>query len=444
MKVHRLPKDPGPAAWNDLLPAPAPAEPLDSHITAEWLVIGAGFAGLAAARRLSQNCPGERIIVLDAVRVGEGPAGRNSGFMIDLPHDLSSENYGGEAEKDHQLIRANRAAISFALDTAKDYGLPEEAIVQSGKINAAATEAGMRHNVDFGGHVQALGEPCTFMDAADMQRLTGIDYYLGGLYTPGAAMIQPAMFVRSVADGLRSNRVTIHEQSPVKALEREGGHWRAITPGGSVTAPKVILAVNGHVESFGFFERRLMHTFTYASMTRALTSSEVNVLGGEPVWGLTPSGPMGSTVRRISGVGGDRIIVRNRFTYDPSMEISGARIAAVARDHYKAFAARFPMLKGVEMQYRWGGRLCVSRNDAPAFGEVDEHLYSACCQNGLGTARGTFSGVAVADLACGLETEFSQYQAQQPEPVKLPPQPFAWLGINGYMRWQEMKSGREM
>ncbi len=187
-----------------------------------------------------------------------------------------------------------------------------------------------------------------------------------------------------------------------------------------------------------------MHTFTYASMTRALTSSEVNVLGGEPVWGLTPSGPMGSTVRRISGVGGDRIIVRNRFTYDPSMEISGARIAAVARDHYKAFAARFPMLKGVEMQYRWGGRLCVSRNDAPAFGEVDEHLYSACCQNGLGTARGTFSGVAVADLACGLETEFSQYQAQQPEPVKLPPQPFAWLGINGYMRWQEMKSGREM
>ena len=75
----------------------------------------------------------------------------------------------------------------------------------------------------------------------------------------------------------------------------------------------MILAVNGHAESFGYFERRLMHVFTYASMTRALTVDEVARLGGAPIWGATPADPMGTTVRRISGVGGDRIVIRNRF-----------------------------------------------------------------------------------------------------------------------------------
>ena len=36
------------------------------------------------------------VIMLDAGRVGEGAAGRNSGFMIDLPHDLQSDDYAGD------------------------------------------------------------------------------------------------------------------------------------------------------------------------------------------------------------------------------------------------------------------------------------------------------------------------------------------------------------
>lgn len=444
MKVKRLPKDPGPAAWNALLPAPDAAQPLEGAITADFLVIGAGFAGLAAARRLGQLCPEARIIVLDAVRVGEGPAGRNSGFMIDLPHDLASDNYGGALDKDRAQTAANRMAIDFALEARDEYGLGDEAIVRSGKLNAAATERGMKHNADYAAHLAKLGEDHQLYDAAKMREITGTDYYQGGLFTPRAAMIQPAMFVRGVADKLKSNRVTIHEHSPVTALSRADGVWRADTPKGAVSAPKVILAVNGHAESFGFFERRLMHVFTYASMTRAMTADEVSRLGGAPVWGATPADPMGTTVRRISGTGGDRFVIRNRFTYDPSMEVTDRRITAVARDHDRAFAARFPMLNGVDMQYRWGGRLCLSRNDAPAFGEVDEGLFSACCQNGLGTAKGTLSGMAAAELASGAGGAAADFLSAEASPVKLPPEPLSYIGANAFMRWGEMKAGREL
>lgn len=443
MQVTRLPRDPGPAGWNRLLPSPPPPDPLEADITADWLVIGAGFAGLAAAHRLSQLATGDRIVVLDAVRVGDGPAGRNSGFMIDLPHDLTSDDYSGALDADVAQTEDNRRGIAHAAEMAKAFGLSDEAFTMSGKINCAATAKGMAHNAAFAGHLAAMGEPHELLDATEMREVTGTSYYQSGLYTPGTAMIQPAKFVRGVSSGLRSNRVSIHENSPVTALKRNGD-WIATTPKGRVTAPRVILAVNGHLNSFGYLPGRLMHVFTYASMTRALTADETRGLGGRSTWGLTPADPMGTTVRRISGTGGDRIVVRNRFTFDPSMEVDAARIDRVAVDHDRAFAARFPMLTGVEMEYRWGGRLCLSRNGVQVIGELDEGLYSACCQNGLGTAKGTLAGALAAELAMGLTSSALTRAVGADTPAKLPPEPIAKFGAAFQLKWSEWRAGREL
>jgi glycine/D-amino acid oxidase-like deaminating enzyme len=443
-RVRRLPRDPGPAAWNALLPAPGPAQVLEADRTAEWLVIGAGFAGLSAARRLSQLRGGDRIAVLEARRVGEGPAGRNTGFMIDVPHDLASADYGGALDRDRRQTRLNRAAIDFTGDAVADYGIPAEAFQRSGKINAAATERGLAHNRAFAAHLAALGEPCRQLDAEEMRRRTGTSYYLGGLDTPGAVMLQPAMYVRGLAAGLRRDGVALYEDSPVVRMARAGGDWRVETPHGAVTAPRIVLAVNGHAESFGYYDRRLMHVFTYASMTRALTAGEVRRLGGDARWGATPADPMGTTVRRISGTGGDRIVVRNRFTYDPSLEVPERRLDRIARTHDASFRARFPELAEVEMAYRWGGRLCLSRNGVPAFGEVDAGVISACCQNGLGTAKGTLAGMAAAELATRSNAPLAAELLDTEAPRRLPPEPLAWLGANATMRWREHKAGREL
>lgn len=443
MKVAHLPHDPGPAGWNRLLSEPEPANPLESKITADWLVIGAGFAGLAAAHRLSKEMPGDRIVVLDAVRIGDGPAGRNSGFMIDLPHDLTSDDYGGALDADLAQTQDNRRGIRHAHEMAQEYNLSEEAFVMSGKINGAATAKGIAHNESFAGHLSAMNEAFETYDAIQMREITGTDYYQGGLFTPGTAMIQPAMFVRGIAAGLRSNRVSIHEMSPVTALDRDGD-WIATTPQGQVTAPRVILAVNGHLNSFGYLPRRLMHVFTYASMTRALSADEIARLGGHPLWGLTPADPMGTTVRRISGKGGDRLIIRNRFTFDPSMEVSAGRLASVTRDHDRAFAARFPMLDGVKMEHRWGGRLCLSRNNVQVIAELDRGLNSACCQNGLGTAKGTLAGGLAAELALGIPSSALERALKAEAPARLPPEPIASIGANLFLKTQERRAGKEL
>ncbi len=444
MKITKLPTDPGPAAWDAILPD-APRYPaLEGARTADWLIIGAGFAGLAAARRLRQLHPTDTIILLEARRIAEGPVGRNSGFMIDLPHNLASDDYAGALEADRRQTTMNRTAIRFALDAAQDYAFPPETVVQSGKTNAAATDKGTRHNHDYAAHLKQLGEAHELLDATRMRDLSGSNYYQSGLYTPGTAMLQPALYAREMAAGLTRQNVSITENSPVTNLSRQGNTWTAQTPQGTVQTPRVLLTVNGHAESFGFYKRRLMHIYLYASMTRALSLQEQQRLGGAPHWGFTPADPMGTTVRKIGGTGGTRIIIRNRITWSPSRSLDEGVVAEMAKTHERSFRARFPMLADVGMEHRWGGLLCLSRNNVSAFGELEPGLYSAVCQNGLGAAQGTFGGMMAAELASGQTSDPLTHLLAQNPPSRLPPEPFVSLGAKATLRWGEFKAGREL
>ena len=444
MKVDRLPFDPGPPAWDKILP-PAQAYPsLEEKKTADWLIIGGGFAGLSAARRLQQLHPKDTVIVVEARGIAEGPAGRNSGFMIDLPHNLGSSDYAGALNEDRMQTEMNRHAINFAKETALEFGFPQEAIVVSGKVNAAASEKGMRHNLDYSKHLKTLGEDFELLDEKQMHSICGSKYYKQGLFTPGTAMLQPAMYIRELAGAFAKSGGMIFENSAVTNLEKRTSDWQASSQRGAVTAGKVILAVNGHAESFGLFKRRLMHIYLYASMTRPLGETEVSQLGGEQNWAFTPADPLGTTVRKISGTGGTRIVVRNRFTWSPSRTVNETKMRSIAKIHDRSFKARFPMLGNMEMAYRWGGLLCLSLNNVSAFGEVEENLFSACCQNGLGTAKGTMSGILAAEQASNINSGFLDHMLAAAQPKKLPPEPFSSIGANAYMRWGEYKAGAEL
>jgi len=382
--------------------------------------------------------------VLEARRVAEGPAGRNSGFMIDLPHNLASKDYAGNREADSKQIAMNREAIAFAAETAAELGMSDEAFIQSGKINAAATLKGDVHNFDYADHLTAMDESHELLDAQSMREICGSSYYRSGLFTPGTAMLQPALYVRELANGITKAGVDLCENSAVTELTKTSNTWTVKTKLGQVSTPKVILATNGHAESFGYFKRRLIHIYLYASMTKPLSNEQLKTLGKDARWAFTPADPMGTTVRKISGTGGDRIVVRNRFTWSPNRSVSENKLAGIGAVHDRSFVNRFPHLKDTEMEYRWGGLLCLSWNNVPAFGELEPGLFSACCQNGLGTAMGTLSGKLTAELIMGKSSSSLNMMKDFPTPKRLPPEPFATIGAEARMRWGEWKAGAEL
>jgi glycine/D-amino acid oxidase-like deaminating enzyme len=364
--------------------------------------------------------------------------------MIDLPHDLASDDYGGQAARDHQSIRHNRAAISYACEMVGTFGLPNECFQKIGKINVAATEKGIAHNQAYQDHLTHLNEPYDILDDRQMRELTGITYYKQGLYTPGTVMLQPAQYIQSLGAAIVSNRIAIYENSPVTALDKVDGTWRAQTTKGSISAPTAILATNGLVQAFGYFKSRVVHIFTYASMTRALSADEVTRLGGAAHWGFTPADPLGTTVRRISGIGGDRIIIRNRATYEPSLSPSERRLRGVYAQHDASFDARFPMLKGVEMEHRWGGHLALTLNGVGGFGQLEDGLYSACLQNGLGTVKGTLHGMAIADMCLKHASNIVDELLDEATPKRLPPEPISQVAATLRLKLGERAAGREL
>ena len=433
----------GPAAWNDILgPHPA-AQPLIKASTADIVIIGAGFAGLSAARRVKQLQPNASVVVLDAMRVGEGSAGRNSGFMIDLPHDLASDDYAGAGD-DRALIDLNRHAITFAGDAVDEYGIDSNFFDRAGKVNGAASAKAQSHNESYAQHLLSLGEASEALDRQQMQDLTGSPHYTSGLYTPGTVMLQPAGYIHGLAKGLRAQGVMIHENSPVTALHRQGTAWHVTTSKGSISAGHVILTVNGHLESFGFEQGKLMQVFLYAVMTPELDSAALARLGGQSRWGVTPSDPMGTTVRRIdTGQGGNRIITRTCATLNPNSVASSSNVARAAKVMQRKFDQRFPQLAGHKMEHAWAGHLCLTRNSVSVMRQLDDGLYSGCVQNGLGTTRGTLTGIGAAELACGETSAITRHFGAEQPPKKLPPQPFQQIGANALLRYREWRAESE-
>ncbi|TXI00617.1 MAG: FAD-binding oxidoreductase [Pseudorhodobacter sp.] len=441
--ARRTPVHRGPAAWSAILPGqPAPVT-LPGDQTVDVAIIGGGFAGLAAARRLRELDPGVKVAVLEASRLAEGASGRNSGFMIDLPHELTSDDYAGHGD-DRGMIALNRHAIAFARGAVQDYGINPDYFDPVGKVNGAASDAADALNRSYADHLTSLGEPNERLDAEAMFALTGSRHYVSGLYTPGTVMLQPAGFVRGFGEGLRAAGVGVWENTPVTGFSRSGTGWTVTTTRGRVTTGKVILANNGHLESFGFARNRLMHVFLYASMTVDLPAETVKSLGGAPRWGVTPSDPMGTTMRRIdSALGGNRIITRTCASFLPGMEPTEADLKRTAAVHRQKFADRFPALAGVKQEYTWAGHLCLTRNAVSIARELDQGLYAATVCNGLGTARSTLTGIAAADLAVGLDTDVTRHFAAEAEPTKLPPKPFSTIGANAFLRFKEWRAGAE-
>ncbi len=144
MKVTRLPRDPGTGCLE--LPFGTGTPGLRSggtdccRLAGHRCGISQGLPRHADCREL---CPGDRIVVLEACRVAEGPAGRNSGFMIDLPHDLTSEDYGGALDHDMKLTADNRHAIGFAARMAQEFGLSDGSLCDESAKSTARQRRGV-------------------------------------------------------------------------------------------------------------------------------------------------------------------------------------------------------------------------------------------------------------------------------------------------------------
>ena len=430
MKINRLPVVDRTNGWSGILPSRKPKPSLVGEVAADWIVLGAGYAGLAAARRLAENCPDQRIALIDAGTAGENASGRNSGFAIDLPHNVGSSL--DELEGSHRFMRLARMAIDHLEDVVKTRGV-ECDWSTDGRYHTAVSDRGVKEVLEpYAKELEALGEPFAWIDRNQIRQKIGSDHFTAAVFTPGGALMNPAALTRGLADTLPAN-VTLYENSPVTEAHFENG-VHLTTSEGSLRAPRMILAANGYSEQFGFYLNRFLHLVAWGSLTRPLTEDERAAYGVERPWGLTPANAFAGITMRYTN--DHRILIRQGLDYCPSQTVTPAEQRRVGERHKKLFDQRFPMLPDVEIEHTWSGIVCLSRNSAPGFGQLAPNVWSAVCQNAVGVTKGTFGGILAADMATERENPLIDDMLTLGEPNPLPPRPFLDVGVRARFMWE--------
>ena len=439
--IVNLPHDDSSCGWYAALPEPRPCKRLHGVQKADHVVIGAGFAGLAAARRLAEHLPQSRILLVDAQRVGYGASGRNSGFVIDLPHKFALEH--PDPQHKQRLLGLNRAAIDQLQTLIGRHGIDCQ-WSHAGKYQGAVGERGLAYLEHFEKLMADLGEPYRVVERNELAGVLGTGYYSRAIFTPGCYLMQPAALVRGLGESLPEN-VEVLEESPIQRLEKDaGGGWVLHGTDGSIRTPKVLLGTSIFTQEFGFLRNRLLPVMTFASWTRPLTDAEMSAVGIQADWGLTPADHAGTTVRMTQD---RRLIIRNTYKHVPhyGRSVDEGTRAKIRKDHRKSFLARYPQLAQVPFTHTWGGAYAISRNFTNYFGQLDDGVFATACDNGVGAAWGTISGTLLADRVVGAESSLLRdIQAVTGMPSLNPPEPFLGLGVRTRIRWAAWNSRSEL
>ncbi len=439
LEFARFPAPDGVNGWWESLPPAAAPEPVVSDHRYDWVVIGGGITGLCAARRLAELAPDASIALVEADRIGRTTAGRNSGFFVDLPHDISSESYSRSVEADKADVRFQRHGIDYVRSIVRQHHIDCD-WRDDGKLHAAVNKRGQGALAHFADGLNRIGEPCEWLDEAAIGKITGTGFYKSALFTPGCSTAQPAALMRGLAATLPAN-VKVFEMSAVREIDDRRDEKVLTFDHGKIATQRVILCTNAYAATFGGHSNGLLPVYTFASLTRVMDSGEIAKLGGSQSWALIPADPMGTTVRRLAN---NRICVRNHFAFRPSLEVTRSDLAKAKSLHQRSFDRRFPMLDNLELEYTWGGPLCLSANNGVLFGQRSEGVFQAIGCNGLGLSRGSASGKLIAEYALGQLHDLVRQLLNQPHPRSLPARPIADVAVAATIWVKEFTAGAEL
>lgn len=409
----------------------------------DWVVIGAGFTGLAAAKRLGEIRPHDSVLLVDARPVGWGASGRNSGFVIDLPHKYDLDN--PNKERLRKIIDLNRAAIDNLEASVTEYSIDCD-WSRRGKLQGAVSNRGTGMMEKFVDVLNLIEEPYKVLNSDGCHDVMGTDYYAASVFTPGAVLVDPLALVRGLARNLPEN-VTLVDDIPVTKFSQGNGLNKVtlksrISDRVEIAAKKIILAVDPYVSEFGALKNRVLPVLTFASITRPMTEREKADFRGQFDWGLTPADAAGTTLRMTRD---GRVLIRNHYAYSPDYMASDESLAMVRKSQRQGVDARFPQLAHIPFSSTWGGICGLSRNHISFFGSVADNVWSANCYNGVGIAKGTISGRLLIDLATGTQSQkLTDIQDVTGMPSIIPPDPFRRLGVGAAMKFAEWESRQEL
>jgi glycine/D-amino acid oxidase-like deaminating enzyme len=399
------------SGWNAMLPSRVIEPALSADMSVDTAIIGAGYTGISAAKRMHELAPSDEIAIIDSSQIGEGNPGRNSGFLLEIA--LANDADPSQLDRMRQCNKLIAASLGKIVKAVESSSIDCQ-LKRMGTYRGAAGKQGLKSLHQYAAFLEAAQLPYQDLNRSEMEQNLGTQFYQRGLYSPHCYLAQPAALIRCLADEL-PNKVHLFENTPAISLKQSGGRWLIKTANGEISAKKVILANNAFAKSLGIGKSQLVAMYTYAGITPVLDPAILQTLGSDTSWGLLPSHRLGSTLRKTED---GRLLVRCLYAYEKEVNS-----ALVLRELSRNLVRRFPQLVNIELEHIWGGAVGFTMNGGAVFGEVKPGLFVSAGCNGGGVVKGSLFGELLADLANGqpvpdISALFGKASWMPPEPIR--------------------------
>ena len=406
---------------------------LDEDKSCDWLIIGAGYTGLSAARKLSELHPCQKIIIVDAQLAGEGASGRNSGYLVDTT--LNDGFTSNKAIKNYKIkTDIYKLGIKSVKKFIKEYHVDCD-WNESGKYFATSKYVDNKILINFSKTLTKLGFENNLLTKSELTKKLGTSFYNIALYTKGGILLHPGKLVRAMIDTLPEN-VQLFENSSLLNWKKKDENIICYFKNRKINTKKIIFATNGFLKSLGIKSNYNFPLTLTASMTRALTDEEFKSIGEPKEWGLLPVRPMGATIRMTKD---RKILIRNTAEVYNPLKMSQSDLDERSIKQKIGIKKRFPQLPNDIIQSSWSGIVSRTRNSSQIFEKVDNNIFVAGCYNGSGIGVGTLFGEQIAFKASNVNTKEIETIEKRNKPTWLPPQPFLNFGDRTrlmYERWR--------
>jgi len=411
---------------------------LDENKSCDWLVIGAGYTGLSAARKLSELHPGQKIIIVDAQLAGEGASGRNSGYLVD-----TTLNDGFTSNKELENYKKKTDIYKLGIETVKKF-IKEHQVDcdwnECGKYFASSNKKDQKTLINFSKTLSNLGFDNNILLNKDLTKRLGTNFYNIALHTKGGILLHPAKLVRAMIDTLPKN-VDLYENSFLFNWSKLNGIINCNFKNGSIKTKKIIFATNGFLKSLGIKTNYNFPITLTASMTRPLTDEEFKFIGEPKEWGVLPIKPMGATVRMTKD---RRILIRNTAEVHSPYKMSKKDLDIRSISQKIGIKKRFPELSDNIIQSTWSGIVSRTRNSSQIFEKLDKNIFVAGSYNGSGIGVGTLFGEQIAFKASDQQTSEIETIESRNKPTWLPQQPFLNLGVKARLVYERIRARSEI
>jgi len=377
---------------------PPAQDTLAGSVRCDVCVVGAGYAGLAAALELAER--GFEVRLLEARRVGWGASGRNGGQVL--------AGFGMDAERtiERQLGAAGaRAAWEISLDGIRwvTGRIVRHAIAcdwQPGYLSLAVTRRKADELRRWVEHTRALcGHGHQWIASQQMGEWIASSRYQAAAYDAASGHLHPLKYCLGLAAAAERAGVRIHEHSPITRIGREPQPTIACA-GGRVRCDIAVLAGNAYFGEFGDegiaqLAARIMPVGTYMIATEPLPPAVADSL---------LHGRAAADTNAVLDY--FRVTADNRLLFGSGESVSANPPADLCAGLRRQMLKVFPQLHDAKITHAWGGLLDVTRNRAPDFGRIGPNIYYLQGFSGHGIALAGIAGKLVAEAVQGRAARF--------------------------------------